>query len=155
MTPFMTRRRRRLLIPIIHLITRIYLASRLCTNRVRPPFAFRINQGRLPVSLSLVRDFPSLATPSTKQKSYIINLLFFFFYRGSVPLARCISCTTRAVVFVLFVPIPPYVTLDFHTIRFDDGTPFFFIVLDAAFAAFSGNNAKSPLWGWCFVSRWS
>lgn len=74
--PFMTRRRRRLLIPIIHLITRIYHAYRLCTDQVRPPFAFRIIQGRLvPVSSSLVRDLLSFATPSTNQKFYIIKLL--------------------------------------------------------------------------------
>jgi hypothetical protein len=72
----MTRQRRRLLIPIIHLITRIYHAYRLCTNQVCPPFAFRINQGRLVlVSPSLVRDLPSFATPSTDQKFYIIKLL--------------------------------------------------------------------------------
>ena len=52
-----------LLIPIIHLITRIYLAYRLCTNHVRPPFTFRINQGR-PVLVSplLVRDHLYLRT---------------------------------------------------------------------------------------------
>ncbi len=120
----MTRQRRRLLIPIIHLITRIYHAYRLCTNQVRPPFAFRINQGRLVlVSRSLVRDLPSFATPSTDQKFYIIKLLSpvsGFFSR-----ARCISCTIRAVVFVLFVPIPPTLPwiFSYYSLRCSD--PFF------------------------------
>ena len=69
MTPFMTRRRRRLLIRIIHLNTRIYHAYCLLHQSSSPPFAFRINQGRLvPVSPSLVRDLPSFCDPFYKPK---------------------------------------------------------------------------------------
>jgi len=78
MTPFTTRRLGRLLIPIIHLITRIYHAYRLRTNQVRPPFAFRIIQGRLmPVSSSLVRDLPSFATPSTTNQKVSYHQITF------------------------------------------------------------------------------
>jgi len=83
------------------------LAYRFCTNHVRPPFAFRINQGRLvPVSLSLVRDLLHFATPLTDQKFHIIKL-FSLSPLGYCTPADCISCTIRAVVFALFVPIPP------------------------------------------------
>jgi len=120
MTPFHDTPAPTLLIPIIDLITRIYLAYRLCTHHVRPPFAFRINQGRpVPVSLSLVRDLPLLAKPSISQKFYIIELLsdtqphthkwvvsistlYIMYYQNC---RSCLICTNTS-----------YVTPDFHTI---------------------------------------
>jgi len=144
MTPYMTRRRRRLLIPIIHLITRIYHPYRLCTNQVRPPFAFHIIQGRLvPVSSSLVRDLPSFATPSTNQKFYIKLLsshqwvlfactLYIMYYQSC---RFCLICTNTS-----------YFTPGFFFILFtsDAWTPFLFflIVREVASVAFSGNNAS-------------
>lgn len=144
MTPYMTRRRRRLLIPIIHLITRIYHAYRLCTNQVRPPFAFRIIQGRLvPVSSSLVCDL-SFATPSTNQKFYIIKLLFshqWVLFTCTLYIMYYQSCR-----FCLICTNTSYVTPGFfHTIHFRRLDAFFFyflIVREVASVAFSGDNAS-------------
>ena len=59
----------------------------------------------MPVSLSLVRDsFRHLCDSFIQSKvSYHQSLLFHF---GSCSFALCISCTTRLVAYVLFVPIP-------------------------------------------------
>ena len=118
-----------LIIPIIHLITRIYLAYRLCTKHIYPPLSFRVNQGRLvPVSLSLVCDPPPVhfATFSISQKIYIIKLLLTpRAHRGSF------ACTLyimyhQSCHFCPFCTNTSYVTPDFRTIHFDDWTPFIF-----------------------------
>ena len=142
MTPFMTRWRRRLLIPIIHLITRIYHAYRLCTDQVRPPFAFRIIQGRLvPVSSSLVRDLLSFATRSTNQKFYIIQLLsshrwvlfactLYIMYHQGCRLSHLYEYLLRYpwIFFILF-----FRRVDLFS---------FLIVREVTSVAFSGNNAS-------------
>jgi len=76
---FMTRRRRRLLIPII-------ISSRASTSHIvfAPALLFplripNLSDRLVPVSLSLVRDSSrNLATPSSNQKFHIIKLLFLF-----------------------------------------------------------------------------
>jgi hypothetical protein len=110
MTPFMTPPAPTLLIPIIHLITRIYLAYRLCTNHVCPPFAFRITVS-IKVVPCLCHHRSSTITftgePFDKPKVLYHQVTFRHLHSGSFSIAPCISCTIRIVVFVLFVPIPP------------------------------------------------
>jgi len=143
MTPSMTRQRRRLLIPIIHLITRIYHAYRLCTNQVCPPFAFRINQGRLvPVSPSLVRDLPSFATPFYQPKVLYHQVTFpchWVLFACTLYIMYYQSCR-----FCLICTNTSYVTLDFFILFTSMSGPLFsfLIVRKVALVAFSGNNAS-------------
>jgi hypothetical protein len=59
----------------------------------------------VPVSLSLVRDsFRHLCDSFIQSKVSYHQVTFFYF--GSCSFALCISCTTRLVAYVLFVPIP-------------------------------------------------
>ena len=88
----------KLLIPIIHLITRIYLAYRLCTKHVHPPFAFRINQGR-PVPC-LCHHRSSAITFScepfdNKPKVLYHQVTFRTALQWVLSIACCISCTIR------------------------------------------------------------
>lgn len=138
-----------LLIPIIHLITRIYLAYRLCTNHVCPPFAFRIT-----VSIKVVpclchhRSSTITFTCEPFDKPKVLYHQVTFPTPWVLSIAPCISCTIRIVVFVLFVPIPP--TLPRIFILFRHRSSFlFFIVLWVVLVALSGNNA-SPFWDCCF-----
>lgn len=128
MTPIMTPRRRRLLIPIIHLITRIYLAYRLCTNHVCPPFAFRITVS-IKVVPCLCHHCSSTITftcePFDKPKvlyhqvtfptpPYTVGLfdctLYIMYHQNC---RFCLICTNTS-----------YVTPDFHTIP----TPVLFLI---------------------------
>jgi hypothetical protein len=53
-----------------------------------------------------------LLRPLLQTKSFISSS-YFTSVNGFFSRARCISCTIRAVVFVLFVPIPPTLPSDF------------------------------------------
>jgi|SRR5712672_362146 len=125
----MTRRRRRLLIPIIHLITRIYL------HIVFAPIMFALHSHSVSIKvvscpcLSLVRDrLLHFATPLTDQKFHIIKLL------SPSPLWVLSACTLYIMYyqtcrFCLICTNTSYVTLDFHTIHPDPSTSFFFFIV--------------------------
>jgi hypothetical protein len=107
MTPFMTPPAPTLLIPIIHLITRIYLAYRLCTNHVCPPFAFRIQSRSSRIGVTIARPrSPSFACdPFDKPKG--------LYHQNYFPPTQWVF-RLHAVYHVLsesglsyFVPIPP------------------------------------------------
>jgi hypothetical protein len=110
----MTRRRRRLLIPIIHLITRIY------THIVFAPIKFAFHSHSVSfrvVSCPCHRRSSSISfllRPLLQIKSFISSS-YFLPINGYLSSARCISCTIRAVGFVPFVRIPPTLPLDFFS----------------------------------------
>jgi len=112
MTPFMTRRRRRLLIPIIHLITRIYhaycLLHQSSSPSIRIPYQSRSSRAR--VTVARPRS-PVFLRPLLQSKSfYIVKLL----YSRQWALFACTLYIMydQTVVFVLVVPIPPTLPSD-------------------------------------------
>lgn len=96
----MTRRRRRLLIPII-------ISSRASTSHIvfaptmLHPESLRPSRTR--VIVARLRFFPPPLRLLCPIKSSYYQLPFPL---GSCSSALCISCTTRLVAYVLFVPIP-------------------------------------------------
>jgi len=119
MTQFMTLRRRRYLFLLSISSTRIYLAYRLCTNHVCPPFAFRINQGRpVPVTTARPRS-PLLANPSKPfDKPKVLYHQVTFRHRYTVGPFDCTLYIMyyQTCRFCLICNNTSYVTPDFHTI---------------------------------------
>lgn len=138
-----------LLIPIIHLITRIYLAYRLCIM-----FAIHSHSVSIKVVPCRCHHCSSTITftcePFEKPKVLYHQVTFRHPPYWVLSITSCISCTIRIVVFVLFVPIPlHYPGFSYYS---DTWTCFlFFIVLWVVLVAFSGNNA-SPFWDCCLFS---
>jgi len=147
----MTRRRRRLLIPII-------ISSRASTSHiVFAPTLLKIVSCPCHCRSSAIPS--TFATPSSNQKFHIIELLFLFFSLGSCSFALCISCTTRLVAYVLFVPIPrtlPWIFTLFIPGVWTSLSRSFFSFCEVVSVTSAGNNAiplpgNSCLFG--FVSQ--
>jgi len=146
MTSFTTRRRRRLLIPIIHLIARIYHAYRVCTIQLRPiriPYQSRSSRAR--VTVARPRSTFFTATTLATQKFYIIKLL-------SSPPWVLFACNAvydvlseLSFLSYLYQYLLRYPGFSYYSLRFLN--PLFFIVLEVAF---SGNNANF-CFGLCFT----
>jgi len=145
MTPFMTRRRRRLLIPIIHLITRIYhaycLLHQSSSPSIRIPYQSRSSRAR--VTVARPRS-PVFLRPLLQSKSfYIVKLLYSrqwalfacTLYHVRSDCRFCLSCTNTS-----------YVTLGFFILFTSMAwTSFYFLpfsYVKRLLVAFSGNNAS-------------
>jgi len=122
MTPFMTRRRRRLLIPIIHLIMRIY------THIVSTPIKFALHSHSISfnvVSCPCHRRSSAISLllrPLLQNKSFISS----YFPRQWVLFARTLYIMYyQSCRFCLICTNTSYVTPGFfHTIYFRPWTPF-------------------------------
>jgi len=86
-----------------------------------------------------------LLRPFLQTKSFISSS-YFTPVNGFFSPARCISCTIRAVVFVLSVLIPPTLPSDFSYYSLRRPGPLFsflfLVVREVALVTFSGNNAS-------------
>ena len=111
----MTRQRRRLLIPIIHLITRIYHAYRLLHQSSSPPIRipYQSRSSRARVTVARPRS-PFFCDPSYKnQKFYIVKLLYscqWVLFACTLYIMYHQSCR-----FCLICTNTPYVTLGFFS----------------------------------------
>jgi len=115
MTSFMTRRRRRLLIPIIHLITRIYHAYRLLHQSSSPPIRIPYQSRSSRARVTVARPRSPFCDPFYKPKVLYrqVTLLpsmgpfrLHAVYHVPSDCRFCLSCTNTSYVtlgfFILF-----------------------------------------------------
>ena len=129
MTPFMTRQRRRLLIPIIHLITRIYHAYRLLHQSSSPPIRipYQSRSSRARVTVARPRS-PFFCDPSYKPK-VLYRQVTLLLSMGSFRLHAVYHVPSElSFLSYLYQYLLRYPRI-FHTIHFDGLDPFFFSFL--------------------------
>ena len=146
----MTRRRRRLLIPII-------ISSRASTSHIvfaptnahPPSHPESLTPFRARVIVARPRFLPPPLRLLHPIKSFISSSLLFFFPLGRVRSHFCISCTTRLFAYVLFVPIPRTLPWIFTLFIIGVWTSFslrhFLLFHEVVFVTFVGNNAIPSL----------
>jgi len=142
----MTRQRRRLLIPIIHLITRIYHAYRLLHQSSSPPIriSYQSRSSRARVTVARPRS-PFFCDPSYKPK-VLYRQVTLLLSMGSFRLHAVyhvpseLSFLSYLYQYLLRYPrIFPYYSLRRPGPLF---LFFFLVVREVALVTFSGNNAS-------------